>query len=307
MKRLFALAMILCLALTAACAETRERVVTIDGEEDLVQETLFRTDLGFSFWYDADWLAISEINYGVGIAISVDLIAGGDAEDDTYMELEPPEVIEMLPWEFLEEYRPGDVPQQFEILDSGAEMTWWIGPSAYAEGSVMGIYVVKDGEQWIGAYATWPEGYTDSWGARMTDLVRTVSFGGGEAPAVPAQSGAPVSAVWAREAMDTASTYLSWNLVGSDAWVMFRAEEGVTDFRIMELTMQFTGDGSYTFHESEAFALEGLWPAQPLIAGLDFPGDMPCWGIAYRDAQGAEHRCTVEISGENGAILLTEY
>lgn len=310
MKRLLVLTLLLALALTAACAETRERVIAVEGQEETVTETLCRTDLGFSFWYDAEWLTTDYALYEDGKSVLLELRTPEGSSGIISLELMPPEVVGMLPWEFLEQNAPDGAEQYFEILDSGAELSWYAGTGTYNPSMMIGCYVLVDGERWIAAYGYWPTEAADGCVPRFAELMRTVTFGDAAgAPAAPETPAAalPVRAAWAESAADTGTAYLSWNLMNSDAWVLFTAEEEVTDFRILELIMQFGEGGEYSFRETEAFALDTLWPAQPLIAGLEFPGDMPCWGISYVDAAGHPHRCTVEISGENGDIILTEY
>ncbi len=307
-KKLFALALALVCLAGWACAETRERVIMLEGQEETLTETRCAGP-GFSFWYDASWLEIGEAPEGGGCLLLRPL--GSQGADDIWLEILTPEAVGVLPWQFLDNHAYDGTAYLFEDLDIGTELVWFTCPYKQDPDLVSGVYVVREeeGGRWVAAIAVWPIEAGDGAGKRFTELMRTVAFGdvSQDGAAAPADGGMPVRALWAEDNTDTATTYLSWNLMGSESWVLFTAEEEVSDFRILELTLQFTGDGDYTYHEAEVFTLDSLRPVQPLIAGLDFPGDMPCWGIAYRDAQGAEHRCTVEISGENGAILLTEY
>ena len=45
---------------TSAAAETRQGVIALEGMEESIEETLFESDLGFSFWYPADRLEAYE-------------------------------------------------------------------------------------------------------------------------------------------------------------------------------------------------------------------------------------------------------
>ncbi|MBQ6173450.1 MAG: hypothetical protein IJK28_02370 [Clostridia bacterium] len=310
MRRLFALSLVLCMALTAVFAETRERVIYLEGQEELINETLYAGP-GFSFWYDSDWLEVDAGMSESGQSLILRPIGFGD-DLPIYVEMLSPAAAGTGAWEFISSHAADDTVVLFENLESGAEMAWFDLAEAGNPGLVHGYYLVTmdmdeedENAPWMAAVSTFPVEAWEGAGRRFAELMRTVFFG--DAPQAAAQAGMPVRAEWAEGRMNTDTAYLSWNLAGSDAWVLFTAEEGVTDFRILELTMQFTGGGDYAFHEDEAFRLDGLWPVQPLIAGLDFPGDMPCWGIAYVDAAGAQHRCTVEISGENGEIILNPY
>ncbi len=306
MKRLIACLCVLLLLTAAACAETRERTVIVEGSEETITETLYVSGQGFSVWYDAEWLTLNDGGQRLL------LYAAGLNDPQFALEIMTPAAAGTGAWEFISTRSADDTVVRFEDLESGAEMAWFFLADESDPAVLHGYYLVTmdmDEEDpaapWVAAAATFPIEAGDGAGPRFTEVMRTVSFGG--AQAVAAQPAMPVRAAWAEENTNTLTAYLSWNLIGSDAWVLFTAEEEVTDFRICELTMQFTGDGEYTFHEDEVFALDTLWPTQPLIAGLDFPGDMPCWGIRYTDAAGEEHRFTVGISGEDGEIILTPY
>ncbi len=83
--------------------------------------------------------------------------------------------------------------------------------------------------------------------------------------------------------------------------VAFRAQETLTDVRLY----------SMTFHETmeldeELFFLSRLEPGKPLVADLDFPGDMSTFAILFRDSAGIDRYFTVYISGRNGTLVLSE-
>ena len=54
----FLLAVVFCLALVlpAAASETRQGTIALEGMEEPIEETLFKSPLGFSFWYANDSL-----------------------------------------------------------------------------------------------------------------------------------------------------------------------------------------------------------------------------------------------------------
>ena len=52
------------------------------------------------------------------------------------------------------------------------------------------------------------------------------------------------------------------------------------------------------------FILPELTDAKPLVAELDFPGDMTTYGIRFTDESGTAHVCSIYISGRNGALVL---
>ena len=49
-------ALCLALLLSAAVSETREAAIALEGEEEIIEETLFESPSGFSFWYANDRL-----------------------------------------------------------------------------------------------------------------------------------------------------------------------------------------------------------------------------------------------------------
>ncbi len=53
---LSAAALCLSLLLSAAAAETRQGTIALEGMEETIEETLFESPLGFSFWYANDSL-----------------------------------------------------------------------------------------------------------------------------------------------------------------------------------------------------------------------------------------------------------
>lgn len=67
--------------------------------------------------------------------------------------------------------------------------------------------------------------------------------------------------------------------------------------------VEFTGDG-YT-PQTDLFTIPELNQELPLVAELDFPGDMSTYGIRFVDEIGATHTYYIYISGRNGALMLT--
>lgn len=82
-----------------AQARTREAVYTAEGEEETVVETLYRSSLGFSFWYDADLFRVDETMSEDGLSLIV-FPKSGDLP--VYLEIMLPESQGVLPWKYLE-------------------------------------------------------------------------------------------------------------------------------------------------------------------------------------------------------------
>lgn len=92
--------------------------------------------------------------------------------------------------------------------------------------------------------------------------------------------------------------------------LLFTTDSAVEYFTLLELTLEVVrDDGTMTFSSypavQDAF-LETLSPEHPIVVELVFPGDLPNYGISYLDTHGDIRRFALEISGEDGSILLRE-
>ena len=84
--------------------------------------------------------------------------------------------------------------------------------------------------------------------------------------------------------------------------IALRAHETLTDVRLYSMIFNETME----LHE-ELFTLPVLEPNMPLVAELDFPGDMSTFAILFTDSIGNEHFLTLYISGRNGTPVLAPY
>ncbi len=119
----------------------------------------------------------------------------------------------------------------------------------------------------------------------------------------------PVKAQWADEALGTYTAYDAFAADTSDqrARVLFSTGDGVEDFRLLALELEDVSEtGNMTFTSRELYQQDTLTPERPLMVEMTFYGDIPSYGIACVDASGAEHRFVLEISGEDGSLLLRE-
>ena len=64
--------------------------------------------------------------------------------------------------------------------------------------------------------------------------------------------------------------------------------------------------GTLTFAAQELYVQDVLAPERPLVVNMTFYGAIPNYGISYVDAGGTERRFAVEVSGEDGSLLLLE-
>ena len=84
--------------------------------------------------------------------------------------------------------------------------------------------------------------------------------------------------------------------------IALRFYEDVTDICVSFL--EFDGE---TFVVSDSACMfPELTAGKPLVLHLGFPGDLTCYGLAFRDSSGESHRYTISLSGRNGLAVLTE-
>ena len=91
--------------------------------------------------------------------------------------------------------------------------------------------------------------------------------------------------------------------------VLFTAKRTITDFELMRLTiLEISEDGTVSYDSKPIYSLDRLTPERPLVVRMTFPGDTPTYGISYVDesGDGMKHNLTVEVSGEDGTLLLRE-
>lgn len=95
---------------------------------------------------------------------------------------------------------------------------------------------------------------------------------------------------------------------GAGVRVLFTTNKTVSDFKILHLTCEtIDDDGNITFAVEETYSQPELTPDRPLVAGLEFPGDMPSNGISYVDADGVTRKYVVDMSGMDGSLFLWEF
>ena len=91
-------------------------------------------------------------------------------------------------------------------------------------------------------------------------------------------------------------------LLTSDSWV--------SSLNLWSLFVEDVGDdGTITCSATlagEDCHWDTVTPDTPIAVQLIFPGDLPAYGISYEDQQGVLHCYAIEISGEDGSLLLRE-
>ena len=299
MKKLFVLLFALLLCSAPALAETREAEIMIEGELESVVETLYQSNLGFYFWYDAEQMEADGSMSESGESL---LVSPLQSDLPIYLEIMTPDAVEMLPWKFLEINAKPHITYNKDVTESGAEIYWFSKQAEHAKNTVLSFYAVNGTEDFVVAAATCPMEAMEGWGERFIRLVRTIGFG--------QFRNIPIRAVWASEAGSTAGVRDTVVATSDEdaAWVVFFTDETVSDFRLLELESgDISEDGLLIFNEQVIYSRDKLMAGESLRAALTFYGDIPNNGISFTDAQGLVHRYALSISGFDGTLELTAY
>ena len=90
--------------------------------------------------------------------------------------------------------------------------------------------------------------------------------------------------------------------------VAFSTDSLVENFKVLALSLEDVDEnGQMTFSEKQLYTLDSLTSERPLVVAMTFYGSVPRYGISYVDQNGTERRFAVEMSGEDGSILLREF
>lgn len=114
-----------------------------------------------------------------------------------------------------------------------------------------------------------------------------------------------VLADYASEYMLSHASYLEFTASEAEyaVAVAFRAEGTVTDFNLLSVSLD---DSGYTTGGS-VYTLDALTQDQPLVAWLDFPGDMSAWAISYVDSTGAKQYRLITMSLKDGSLEVNNF
>ena len=119
----------------------------------------------------------------------------------------------------------------------------------------------------------------------------------------------PVRVQWAEDA-GPLTDYEEYTVSSAEPQVriVFTADGPVTGFSLLELTMESINDsGEVEFTATPALPqVSELLPGKPLVAGILFPENIPRYGFQYEDANGNIRRFALELSGEDGSLLIRE-
>ena len=119
-----------------------------------------------------------------------------------------------------------------------------------------------------------------------------------------------VHAQWAEDVLTDLSDYEQFILGMDEALplVYFSTESTVEDFKVLSLTFESIDDnGNVKFAVEETYHHGILTPETPLLVRMELMGTIPNNGISYVDANGATRYFTVDVSGYDGSLLMTEF
>lgn len=87
--------------------------------------------------------------------------------------------------------------------------------------------------------------------------------------------------------------------------IRLTALDSLTGLCILKLTPEDSGY-DIGFSGQPVCVLPDLAAGTDVTIGLSFPGDLPLWAISFRDSAGNPRLYALEISGENGSLLLMD-
>ncbi len=90
--------------------------------------------------------------------------------------------------------------------------------------------------------------------------------------------------------------------------IVFVAKRPVQDFKILALSLkEFGSDGKPVFLIKELYTKDTLRPERPLLAKISLIGSIPNNGFSYVDANGKTRYYSINASGEDGSVVLSEF
>ncbi len=89
--------------------------------------------------------------------------------------------------------------------------------------------------------------------------------------------------------------------------ILFTTDAAVREFTFLGLTFTGESDGTLRFETEEIYTADVFTPEHPVVIGMTFVGAVPDRGICYADADGTEHYLSLDLSGKDGSLLLTEF
>lgn len=90
-------------------------------------------------------------------------------------------------------------------------------------------------------------------------------------------------------------------------YAVFRTDVKITDVNVLGLTfVDASDDGTITFDKEELYSQAELNAEDVLCVHLTADGAIPAYGISYVDTDGTQKSFSVNMSGEDGSLYLSE-
>lgn len=124
---------------------------------------------------------------------------------------------------------------------------------------------------------------------------------------------ASAARVWVEEADRVLADYAEYDQFIADTseqqmLVAFLSAESLQDFRVLALELpEVNNQGRCHFKVTTLYAQKELKPDRPLVVGMTFYGSIPHYGISYRDENGQTRNFSVNISGRDESLELSEF
>ncbi len=117
-----------------------------------------------------------------------------------------------------------------------------------------------------------------------------------------------VQAQWAQDARVSHRDIFIADEEEGHTRVLLSTSKGVKDLKVLKLALKDIGnDGKPVFLVKTLHSQPVLAPGRPLEVVLSFFGTIPAYGISYVDSTGKTRYFSLDMSGKDGSVLLTEF
>ncbi len=245
-------------------------------------EVRFTSDLGFSFFYMPDRLTVEA--HGQSLVVSA-----SDTHDPIYLEFLTVQASGMSSSAFLDAHAPSGATYEEDTTEYGASLRWFQVPYAYDSSILKTYYALEADSLDLSVIGTWPASSSAYWSGIFMDLLRTIQF----------HADAPIQLDW------TDSTEHDIILDEAGECIKISAKETVHNVAL--LSLELSGSNDTLFETSVLYQQDALSSESPLVVRLEFPGDIPCYGIRLTDGLGTVRQYAISISGRDGALELQPF
>ena len=261
------LSLMLCLlVILPASAQTREGVIMLEGMEEPIEETLFESPQGFSFWYANE--ALEAYNGEEGNMEGAIVAA---LWSDDFM------ILSVIPEEDALDYADDFDESIVDMAAAGR-----VQADVYRDledGRYYFLTLIAENGQYLRAVGEYSQEAAEGNAKYFDRVLDSVEFG----------TGCPILAEWGEEDDE-----------GEDAaQVILTALEPVTDAALLQLDWD-----DFTAAWAPAVFIGSLDAGQSVTVTLEFIGDMPDNGIIFTDEEGVTHAYALDISGEDGSLYF---